>query len=503
MPPPGLLSHHPYPGATTCILVGDLPAGFVPDAAALRAVLWIADHRDRTALQLPATAKLAESSAAAWRDALLIDFLRLDPRRLPTLLVTTAVANDDRYAALLAGIHAELESTHRARVTRQQDGFAWQRHVLKNLPDYIARPLPESWRGVLAGVPAFVCGAGPSFEVSAPALASVASRGVVLAGDSSLRALARHGVQADIVVSIDVAKVAAKCVPPDAPAPRLAVLSPVSPPDWAERLPDTPRVFVSGRQITTDWIAAQGIIPPALAVAENCGVTALELARFLGCAPIYLFGLDLALTARQRHGADVDPTLYARSGFNAAQQYPEVPGNYADRVPTHVIGDWRALDARLATWPAGLVHNVTDRGARLGNTTVVHPDKLADALAGATIVDPHRLGSPVGGVPPPRAPAGEGARPTEEVLAQIASAAERGRQLLPELRLALQQQGPGAVVPRLRGLFTDPTLSRVLGSFALKIMPHLVPPIEGDAAFWKTLLDELDELLALAIALHR
>ena len=48
-----------------------------------------------------------------------------------------------------------------------------------------------------------------------------------------------------------------------------------------------------------------------------------------------------------------------------------------------------------------------------------------------------------------------------------------------------------------RGAF-NATLGPTLGAFSLKLMPHLIPPIESDRGLWDSLLREFEELGALA-----
>ena len=492
MIPPGLAHAQPFAGATTCLLLGRVGPEPV-DLRAFRAVGWIINAAGHTpAPQLAPGARCEIVDAATPPSALpgwLEKFLRLDARHLPSIFVTPDAARDPAgiYPALLAEISPVLEAHHRARVTRQRDAFTWQKHLLQNLAGYLRRPVPARWEGALAGVPAFVCAAGPSLDVSAPHLAAAAGGGVIFAADSALNTLARHGVTADFVVSVDLAKLPEKCLPAGR-TPARVVLAPVSPPTWTAAFPPGRTSFVSSRQLTGDWLARAGLGAPALAVAENCGVTALELARFLGCAPIHLFGLDLALTDQQRHTAGAEASLYTQSGFDAAQQYPEVPGNYAPTVRTHAIGDWRALDRRLATWPAGLVTNVNDRGARLANTNLVAPARFVPAAAPFDRTRLDRLPA----ITPPADSAIVGA------LAPLHATGRRGQGELAALRQTLSTGGPAALAAALRPWFADEAMAHTLGGFSLKVMPHLLPPIEGDVAFWSGLLDEAETLFALA-----
>jgi hypothetical protein len=498
MTQPGLAYVQPYPGATTCVVVGRFGSPGVPDLDHYRAVLWFADGdatRSPPGGLAPGTLQAVplEDLDTTRITAMLGQFVQRDARHLPSLFVTDDALRQhtEAYQAVVATACAELDNQHRTRVLRQKDGFAWQKHVLQNLPAYARQRLPASWRGALRGRPAFVCGAGTSLDVSAPELAAHAGRGVVVAADSALRTLARHGVAADIAVSIDAAMTPDRCVPADHP-PGRAVVSVASPTAWLGALPHGRVWFAASRQITTAWLADIGLPWPDLAIAEHCSGTALELARYLGCAPIYLFGMDLTLDPGQpahRQGAEAEPALYSESDSDLDRRLPEVPGNYAEAVPTPLLGDWRTLDARLAGWPAGLIYNVTDRGAWLSNTTLVHPDNFSIP---PFAVDKAEMMSRLG----PSEPVDAGV--LDAAFAQVREVGQRETANVAAIRAALARGGPPAVAAAFRPLFADKALGRVLGTFSLKLMPHLMPPLEGDAAFWGSLVDEYGELLALA-----
>jgi hypothetical protein len=488
------LLEKPFPGSNTCILIGRVPVGTPLPVASCRAVLWVVDAAgaEHPPGHLPAGALSVlpvDRCPAEQLEKAIDAFLVSSPKYLPSLYVTRQLPPEhaSRFGTAIDTVVACVESHHRTRVTRQQDGYAWQSYLFENLHAYATRRLPGLWQGALAGVPALVCGAGPSLDVSAPALARVASQGVVLAADSSLKMLSKLGVRADFAVSVDVAKVPAKCLP-ETLAPGRVVLCITSPPQWSNAVPAAQRYYLSGNQLTLDWLAAQGISRTRIAVCENCGATAIELARFLGCSPICLFGMDLALDSEgavRRHHESVATAIYADSGFNAQQRFPRVPGNFAPEVFTHVIGDWRALDGRIAGWPAGLVSVVTDRGARLRNTTVLRPDQFV--LPAAALKKEPLLAA----LAEPAAPAAESVRVVSAKLKRFGSHLV---QWAPSLRRALETGGPGAVAGQLCTLFASPENGQMLGAYSLKLMPHLLPPIEGDAVLWRTTIEELENL---------
>jgi len=298
-------------------------------------------------------------------------------------------------------------------------------------------------------------------------------------------------VKADIVVSVDVAKTPKKCLP-EAGVPALAVLSMVSPPDWPTRMPSGACAYLSSNQITVDWLERQGFPRTAVSGMENCGATALELARHLGCEPIYLIGMDLALSGQgavQRHHSGADKDLYSNSGFEAAARFPEVPGNHGGRVRTHVIGDWRTLDARLKGWPAGLVFNVNDRGALLANTTVIQPGELQVPAVG---FDREALLARLGC-------AGVNAPLPAELRAKLLELCGRLDSSLIALRALEAKGGVAPLIAEWRGLLQNPDTAQFLGAFSFKLIPHLIPPVEvtlAQCVEWRKELEELRAIVA-------
>jgi hypothetical protein len=486
------------PDSDFCILIGPAPEGMKLPAAPFRALLWIADadaHGSAipTVPGIPASAieRLPVNRPPAEMEAAIEAFLAKSPRHLPSLYVSSQIgpAHELDYLRAAEIASASIESNSRARLTRQQDSFAWQSHLFENLPAYASRRLPESWRGALTGCPAIICGAGPSLEVSIQSLARSAGGAVVFAADSSLRALEKAGVTADFAVSIDVAKAPEKCLPKKA-QPGRVVLSINSPPAWLQAIPADDVFFVSSNQLTLDWLAASGIARTQAAVCENCGATAIDVAMFMGCSPIYLFGMDLALggpanqAPAQRHHSQVDASIYRNSNFNAEQQFPRVPGNFSTHVFTHVVGDWRALDRRLSSKSPGLVFAVTDRGAKLSNTTAIRPEDFA-ALPALTNKE-----TLLAGLSSPQSAPQAALHTIAEKIHAFGSGLANW---VPGLPKVLSQNGPDALAASLRSLFANPEHGQILGAYSLKLMPHLLPPLDPRTD-WPRILLELETL---------
>jgi hypothetical protein len=134
------------------------------------------------------------------------------------------------------------------------------------------------------------------------------------------------------------------------------------------------------------------------------------------------------------------------------------------------------------------VVNVNDRGARLANTRVVHPAALG--LPDPVVAKAPRLRALA---PPPESddPA------VDAALLRLAQVGFRHSAAI--AALAKGESSPVAdVVGGLRVLFSDQAFAKVMGAFALKIVPLLLPPTDRDPAAWVRLVQELSELVALA-----
>jgi len=492
--PAGFYFEHPSKASTLAVVVGRLSAVTAPTLLSFRGILWVVEQEGQGTWpegvpEPVARVGLAEGAFSAVAAAL-ESFVARDVRSLPAVLISDAAAAAPLCAEALAEITAVFRSVGATRMTRQLDGYAWQKHVLHNMADYIRHRLPDFWEGALAGLPAVICGAGPSLDVSASFLKKVHHEVVVFSADSALRALSRQGVAVDFGVSIDVAKVPEQCLAGVTSPPLWMVLSSLSPPEWAQVSAVGRRLFCSSLQVTVDWLRGQGVARSGVLAEENCGVTALALARFLGCGPIYLLGMDQALDEKnqqRRHHEGVSAELYAASGFNPDISFPRVPGNYARTVPTHLGADLQALNASLSEWPEGLVYNVTDRGARLSNTTLVAPQHWRVASQGPPKAG--RIGALKISVEPEANVA--------LVLARVRSVAEARLPEVEALVAVAAQRDPVQIRNAFCALFKNQAFARLLGAFALKVMPHLFPPLEEEPVFWLQLVEECQSLTRL------
>ena len=386
------------------------------------------------------------------------------------------------YSVILALIIGEIDSTLRSRKSREDTGYQRQRQVFKNLSGYLGRRVPDEWREFANASLAVVVGAGPSLDQTLPLLKEGFPKPVVVATDSSLRALKSAGVDPDFVVSIDPEKTYDSCSEDDY-TPGLAILSSQSHVSWTEKWGDRTR-FLSGRVLTEDWLAEKGIAKTKLQAVNNAGLSALLFADFLDPSVILMVGMDLA-------GGGRGEERYAESTGRGhiqiqAAQYHKVPGNFEPVVPTPFLSDWKETsDLIKEISPRRMIVNLNDRGARLEGATVIHPRDIED-LRKATAENLQ-----------PCEPA------SSKILEKRKSLQGNGmNQLLTLLAARCDQvwenfpeEDYNSMIHYLKNLLSDRDIASLLGDFAFTVLPKIAPEPTIEEPDLKQALTQLKNLI--------
>ncbi len=189
----------------------------------------------------------------------------------------------------------------------------------KLLPNIIANSMrlsdafdANSWENAFKGVPAIICGAGPSLNAAFPHLKSLQDKALILAGGSAITALVRAGISPHLALALD---------PNPEEFDRLQPLSGCEVPFlFAPRLQKDVLSLFKGPigylqtctgGLVEEWLLEKLDIPrqetgPDLG-REAFSVTTLAVAYayFLGCDPIILSGVDLSFTGGRRYASGV------------------------------------------------------------------------------------------------------------------------------------------------------------------------------------------------------
>lgn len=191
---------------------------------------------------------------------------------------------------------AAAEAIGRAKLRHQTAmlrGPGWLRHFLLNV-GHVTRSAPLSaLRGGLAGVPAIIVAAGPSLDRNIHQLAALADTALILAVNTSARALDRAGIRPHALVSIESADTTSgiRDLPWVAEVPAFLELT-AHPRMW--ELPFARKIAMA---VDTSGSAtfSQTMAPGLALSAGFCVANAsVAVADALGCDPIVLIGSDLS-----------------------------------------------------------------------------------------------------------------------------------------------------------------------------------------------------------------
>ncbi len=199
-----------------------------------------------------------------------------------------------------------------ALFTDRLHGFQPFENFVQNIPrlsgGFYANGLKNSFRGV----PAIVCGAGPSLQAAIPLLKQLEGRAIVIAGGSTLAALSAQGYQPHFGVAIDpnleeyhrfknsfcfegpllfstrvFPKIFETCNGPFG-----YVRSGVG---------GAPELWLEEELKLTDPLLGEHLSDESISVTAIC----LAFAQHIGAGPILLSGVDLAYTGGKRYAAGV------------------------------------------------------------------------------------------------------------------------------------------------------------------------------------------------------
>jgi hypothetical protein len=224
---------------------------------------------------------------------------RLRVLRLPSPLPLTS----EYFRRVDAAVRRLLDRREVNLNTLRRFGRLWIRNLTANLREFVASPGVGQLRGSFDGVPALVLAAGPSLDAVLPFLAELQRRMLLVAVDTSFRLCREAGVEPDLLVTVDPQYWNTRHL--DRAHVEEAVL--VSESSAHPRLfrssgtPDPAVYFVSSffplGRILEDALGSKGQVGAGGSVAT----TAWDLARLLGCRPIYMAGLDLGYPGARTH----------------------------------------------------------------------------------------------------------------------------------------------------------------------------------------------------------
>lgn len=187
-------------------------------------------------------------------------------------------------------------------------GRSFFTNFFRNLLQLPEAALGNSMFGRFAGVPAIICGAGPSLEKNLPFLSTLRDRALIFAGGTAMNALNAAGFLPHFGVGID---------PNPAQYTRLIMNQAFEIPYfYRNRLLHKALTLIHGKHLyvtgtggypVSKWFEEKAGIKTSGEIEEGCNVInfSLSIAQELGCNPIILVGVDLAYTNEKSYAPGI------------------------------------------------------------------------------------------------------------------------------------------------------------------------------------------------------
>ncbi len=271
---------------------------------------------------------------------------------------------DGIYAQLQQSVENFLNKKDVNLATLSRFDRSWARNLSENFaPLTKARPVARLFN-TTPGATALVCGAGPSLTRDLPELLKIRDRCVVIAVDTALQILLKHGLDPDIVVSVDPQPVNRYYLEGCEDSRALFVVDPTTCYASLRLLPPERLYYLwSPFPLAKLFFDALDEAPGEVAFGGSVSTNAYDLALKMGWRRVLLAGQDLSFTGGLAHakGAVLEERLnyketrYFRREMHNYRQLSALPVRYlaGSDVPD-------MIDARAGRAPeAGAGGNVT------------------------------------------------------------------------------------------------------------------------------------------------
>ena len=305
-------------------------------------------------------------------------------------------SNPEYYHKAKQVVQESLQSGEILIRTKVQLGGMIQENIIRNLPEMLNNPNISALNGILSNIPAFIVGAGPSLDKNIDELKRVGDQGVIIAVDTIFNKLRNYGITPHIVVSTDPTYLnAAHFNKIDDLGETILVFSPSVYHPILSQLKGTKVVIpLMGSRFLSTLSDVFGNMA-TFKTGVNVGQTSFNLARFMGCDPIVLTGLDFSfpIEGGKTHasGTALQRNIYlsntpGKMKVELISDTPEleefepiyIPGSLTSKVATNKF--WfaylRSMEEEIKASPVKII-NSTEGGARIQGAEVA---RLADTI---------------------------------------------------------------------------------------------------------------------------
>lgn len=261
--------------------------------------------------------------------------------------------------------------------TLRRFGRLWVRNLSRNIRIAATCPGLSSLSGLFKGFPALVLAAGPSLDEIAGLLPELSERMVIICVDTALRTALRVGIEPDFIVVVDPQywnmRHLDRCTSPGSVLITEAAVWPSVLRFQARQTALCSSIYPLGRYVEDRVGPPKG----SLGAGGSVATTAWDFARVLGCAPIYMAGLDLSFPDGKTHakaslfeqrslaeGSRLDPASSAAfRAMRGGRPYQALANDGSDVTSDERLSLYSTWFTRkLAHHPDATTYNLSSRG---------------------------------------------------------------------------------------------------------------------------------------------
>lgn len=259
-----------------------------------------------------------------------VDFEHAEP-----LIFAPLFSEDPKfYAAFFREFAQRIEMLRKLYGTNLTKSGLWQGNTFRNFKSLIRTPDPAEFHGLFHGIPMIMAGAGPSLDESIDFLRWAQNRAVIVAGNSSMRALVNGGVRPHFVLAADPNETTDRGFEGVELGDTILVCPFLVHPGVVPRFGDRVITWSLNNAVATHFRKVIGRERCAHVTEQGTvSACAFDLAVIFGSSALFFVGQDLAARVDGRmHASD---SFYEDSGTDqtAMDKCRWMPGNTIEKVP--------------------------------------------------------------------------------------------------------------------------------------------------------------------------
>ncbi|UDQ96535.1 6-hydroxymethylpterin diphosphokinase MptE-like protein [Lentisphaerota bacterium WC36G] len=313
----------------------------------------------------------------------LINFIKIETHIIPDHGAIRV--NKDSLLKIAAKLRENIKIKTTDILTFDHFAEEWNNNQIKSLPYLVKQNSIQLLKDKFKDFNAIMVAAGPSLSDAIPYLKKIQNNAVIISVGTALKTLIANGINPHFTIAIDSSNITPKQFENVDLTNTIGILSPMLQEVILKKFTNNSFFFTSHNLlIINEWLTKTDHLTfPQLVTSGTVSISALDLARFLGCKNIYSIGLDLAYSN--------DGHTHAKDGiYSEAKAYNnltvQVAGNYQNFVTTH------KTFARYITQSSAYVqktmrdpqnnnitfYNVNNAGAQIDNFTLLNFDKFSE-----------------------------------------------------------------------------------------------------------------------------